>query len=289
MLNLRGGVSSLIHWIRAERATAHAGRTMDLAALERVLRTHRNDLDDLVRQVEENGVVAVPAYWSREKCAAGRLAFERTLREETASVQIYSGGSDQRLYGMESADPLFADFHNDPFLKAFGELVGGLELYNFATLGGYITASPGNTGSGDGWHRDAHGFQFKAILYLSETAPENGPFQYLIGSHRRWRVAIDTALGNLPEAPQTRYDNDGIERAVTRLNLTMQSFPAPAGTLLLVNTAGIHRGIPLECGQRYALTNYYYPPRQIDELRIRQFSPMVPGTAERIRRDLLDH
>ena len=187
---------------------------------------------------------------------------------------------------MESADPIFANFHFDPILKGFGELYGGLTLYNFATLGGRITASATNTGSGDGWHRDAHGHQFKAILYLSDASERNGPFQYLLGSHKLWRMAVDTVFGDLPQAPNTRYAAADIERAAARLHLTMQSFPAAAGTLLLVNTAGIHRGMPLREGTRYALTNYYYNPVNVDEERIAQFSPLLPGTAERVRHDL---
>lgn len=289
MINLRAGTASFIHWVRANRAAASAALPADRSRLRAELQARRPDLLRLLKDIHELGVVAVPGYWPAERCAAARAAFDRVLTEHAASLQLSSSGSDQRLYGMKSADPVFADFHRDPFLKAFGELVGGLELYNFATLGGHIQARPGNNGSGDGWHRDAHGYQFKAILYLSDTAPENGPFQYLIGSHRQWRVAIDTALGDLPEAPNTRYDSASIERIASRLNLTMQDFPAPAGTLLLVNTAGIHRGTPLRAGERYALTNYYYYPPQIDEERIAQFSPMVPGTAERLRRDLPQH
>jgi hypothetical protein len=286
MVNLRAGAASLIQWIRLERAAASVARASDRLGLIRELEARRPDLARLRQTIAEQGVVAVPGYWSAERCAEARQAFDRVLTDNPASIQAYSGGSDERLYGMESADPRFADFHHDPFLKGFGELDGGLELYNFATLGGRITASQGNTGSGDGWHRDAHGYQFKAILYLSDTAPENGPFQYLIGSHKRWRVAFDTALGDLPEAPQTRYDNASIDKIAQRLGLTLQSFPAPAGTLLLVNTAGIHRGMPLTSARRYALTNYYYHPAHVDEARIAQFSPLLPGTAERVRRDL---
>jgi hypothetical protein len=275
-----------MHWVRARRAASRLVRAVDGPALRRELLARRSDLGSLLAAIESQGVVAVPGYWSADRCGAARAAFDRALADYPASVQLYSGGSDRRLYGMESADALFANFHNDPFLKGFGELDSGLELYNFATLGGRIKASHDNTGSGDGWHRDAHGYQFKAILYLTDTAPENGPFQYLIGSHKRWRVAVDTALGNLPEAPNTRYATADIERVTARLNLVTQSFPAPAGTLLLVNTAGVHRGMPLAAGERYALTNYYYHPVDIDEDRIAQFSPLVPGTAERVRKDL---
>ena len=288
MVNLRAGAGSFVHWVRAGRAASSVAKEIDRAALRRDLLARRPDLGSLLAAVTEYGAVTLPNYWPEDRCAAARTAFDEVLAENPASVQTYSSGSDRRMYGMESCHPLFADFHNDPFLKGFGELDGGFELYNFATLGGCITAAQSNTGSGDGWHRDAHGYQFKAILYLSDTAPENGPFQYLLGSHKRWRVAIDTAFGDLPQAPHTRYTDLEISRVTARLGLTAQSFPGPAGTLLLVNTAGIHRGMPLSAGTRYALTNYYYDPMDIDEARIGQFSPLLPGTAERIRRDLPD-
>jgi len=289
MINLRAGAASLIHWIRTQRAAAGSARVIDRSRLQRELAARLPEVARLLAAIKERGVVAVEGYWSQERCAEARTAFDRVLHEQAACVQVYSAGADRRIYGMESTNPLFADFHHDPFLKGFGELVGGLELYNFATLGGHIVASPDNTGSGNGWHRDAHGYQFKSILYLSDTGPQNGPFQYLLGSHKRSRVALDTAFGQLPNAPETRYDNADVARICQRLGTIAQSFPAPAGTLLLVNTAGIHRGMPLETGTRYALTNYYYHPVQVDEERIAQFSPLIPGTAERIRRDLPRH
>jgi hypothetical protein len=286
MANFRAGASSLYHWLRTKRGASRSTPGVDRAALQRGLRTHFQDFDALLAEVRAEGVAAVPGYWPKEKCDAAITAFDRILAEYPDHVRVYSGGSDQRMYGMESADPLFADFHHDRFLKNFGEVDGGLELYNFATLGGRIAATGGNTGSGDGWHRDAFGHQFKTILYLTDTAPQNGPFQYLLASHKDWRVAVDTALGDMPQAPNTRYRDADIDRLIRRMGLTARSFPATAGTLLLVNTAGVHRGMPLQAGVRYALTNYYYNPSAIHEARIDQFSPLMPGTAERVRQDL---
>lgn len=286
MVDFRAGASSLYHWLREKRGARRTNRGVDKAALQRDLRAHFPYFDQLWAQVRADGVAAVPGYWPAEKCQAARAAFDRVLAEYPDHVRVFSGGSDQRMYGMESVDPLFADFHHDRFLRGFGELDHGLELYNFATLGGRIAATGTNTGSGDGWHRDAFGHQFKAILYLTDTTPQNGPFQYLLGSHKDWRVALDTAMGGLPQAPNTRYSDAAIDTLVRRRGRTTRAFPAAAGTLLLVNTAGIHRGMPLQAGYRYALTNYYYNPSAIYEERIAEFPPMMPGTAERIRQDL---
>jgi hypothetical protein len=190
------------------------------------------------------------------------------------------------MFGVESVSPLLADFHDDPFLRGFGELIGRLALYNFATLGARIDAMPENNGSGDGWHRDAHGYQFKSILYLSDVSEENGPFEYLPGSHRPWRAVLDTVLGGLPPPPNSRYEPAMIERMVKDFGTRVRQYPASSGTLLLVNTAGMHRGRPLVGGTRYALTNYYYHPFQVNQERIRIFRPLMPGVAERICSDL---
>jgi hypothetical protein len=190
------------------------------------------------------------------------------------------------MFGVESVSSLLSEFHNDAFLRGAGEILSGLALYNFATLGARIDATPDNNGSGDGWHRDAHGFQYKSILYLSDVSEINGPFEYLPGSHKRWRAAFDTLIGDLPPAPNTRYESAVIERLVGRFGIKLRSFPGRAGTLLLVNSSGIHRGRPLRSGTRYALTNYFYRPLEVNEGRIEQFSPLMPGTAERVREDL---
>lgn len=190
------------------------------------------------------------------------------------------------MFGVESVSAQLGEFHNDPFLKATGERLGGTSLYNFATLGARIDATAENNGSGDGWHRDAHDFQFKAILYLSDVGPENGPFEYVSGSQKKWRAALDTAVGDFAPAPNTRYEPALVDRLLSRYGRAPDRFVAKAGTLLLVNTSGIHRGRPLQSGSRYALTNYYYHPYQIDRDRVRNFPTLMPGTADRIVSDL---
>ena len=286
MVNLRGGAGTLYHWARTLRSHARTATRIDTAETRRALDRTRPDLDALAAAVRRDGVVAVPGYWSGERCARAQGEMDRLIADYPQAVQVYSKGSDKRMYGVESVSPLLMEFHADPFLCRFGELMGGLDIYNFATLGARIQAIAGNAGSGDGWHRDAHGFQFKAILYLSDTTMENGPFEYLVGSHTIWRAAMDTMLTGQADPTQTRFRDADIASLAAR-GIEQRAFPAAAGTLLLVNTAGIHRGMPLKAGARYALTNYYYHRVHVDEARIAQFSPLLPGTAERVRKDVL--
>lgn len=283
MANVRAGASALIYWLRELRAQsrraaptgAQAGTRMDQAQIQALL-----------DQVRQDGVAAIPGYWSADRCAHARAELDRIIAEHPDAVQSRSKGADQRMYGVEEASPALMEFHADPFARGFGEALGGSAIYNFSTLGARIAASEGNTGSGDGWHRDAHGFQFKAIIYLSDAAMENGPFQYLIGSHRLLRVVADSMRADVTDPRQSRFTDEQVKR-LAESGSELRAYPGKAGTILLVNTAGIHRGMPLMAGERYALTNYYYPPDQISEDRLRQFSPLMPGMAERVRRDIL--
>lgn len=283
MTSLLKGLKIVARWAQAKKRSALHTQRINLKATFRDLAQERDDLNSLFAIVRKEGVVAVPGYWPSDRCAEARIEIDRMINDFPASVQSHSGGADQRMFGVESASTLLAQFHTDPFLRKFGEVICGLELYNFATLGARITATPGNRGSGDGWHRDAHGFQFKSILYLSDTTRENGPFEYLAESHKGWRAGLDAILGDFPDYPSTRFTNEQIEILSPSTGGRRKSFPAEAGTLLLVNTSGIHRGQPLVSGRRYALTNYFYHHNDVDESRIAQFDPMIPGTAERIR------
>jgi phytanoyl-CoA dioxygenase PhyH len=284
-LNFQSGLTTYRYWNSQNEVFSGRTKKVDQAKLKLDLLRMRPDYNALERSLEADGIAVIDGYWSADKAAQARAEIDRLIATYPEAVHRRSGNSDKRMFGVESVSPLLAEFYSDPFLRAAGEYLGGLELYNFATLGARIDATPENNGSGDGWHRDGHGFQFKTILYLSDVGQENGPFEFLPASHKQWRAAFDTVFGNLPAAPNSRYEPAAVDRMVRRFWLKRRDYPAKAGTLLLVNTSGIHRGKPLQSGSRYALTNYYYHPIQVGESRIEHFAPMMPGTAERVRAD----
>lgn len=285
-MTLRSGIETYRYWNLMAEHRATKGVQVDGNVLDARLRQLHPDSEQLLDRLRSSGVAAIPAYWSAEKCEIARAEIDRLAQQYPDVVQRNSGGADKRMFGVESVSAPLAEFHDDPFLAAIGERLGGVLLYNFATLGARIDATSDNNGSGDGWHRDSHDFQFKAILYLSDVDSENGPFEYVPGSQKKWRAAIDTALGGFAAAPNTRYEPTSVARLLSRYGRAPEQFVGKAGTLLLVNTSGIHRGRPLRVGSRYALTNYYYHPYQIDRDRVKNFPTLMPGTADRIISDL---
>ena len=141
------------------------------------------------------------------------------------------------------------------------------------TLGGYL-GSGQNGSSGGGWHRDAFLSQFKAMLYLTDVNSENGPFQLLPGSHKLRNVMRAIHKGGLRHWQDRLFDKE-VERVEATLGIKRKTFTGKAGTLILFNSTCIHRGKPIETGERSALTNYYFPiGRNISDLR-KQFKPML--------------
>ena len=56
----------------------------------------------------------------------------------------------------------------------------------YFTLAGHLKFESNNLGSGGGWHRDSpFTNQIKTIVYLTDVSSNNGPFEYLVGSHKR--------------------------------------------------------------------------------------------------------
>lgn len=127
-------------------------------------------------------------------------------------------------------------------------------------------------------HRDASGGDIKAILYLSDVGPDNGPFSYALGSHRvpRTRLtdwieetndqsgASGTARADrqsfiaLPAKLQRKcaFGNDILPATeiATRLNAAEWTIEARRGHLVIFDTKGFHRGGMVKEDERVVLT-----------------------------------
>ncbi|MEX2113603.1 MAG: phytanoyl-CoA dioxygenase family protein, partial [Pirellulales bacterium] len=173
--------------------------------------------------------------------------------------------SDTRAYAADRVSPAVHRFFDHPLLnKISSHYVKDLQC--FFTLANRVRVVPGNLGSGGGWHRDTPWErQFKALVYLVDVGPKNGAFEYLPRSHHvsfmtRTIASCGIRLG------QNRLSEEEIARIVQRTGVAPVRLTAPAGTLILTDSSGIHRGSPIEEGERYAMTNYYFEADTIKEL-----------------------
>lgn len=97
-------------------------------------------------------------------------------------------------------------------------------------------------------HADTFHATMKAWLFLEDVAADDGPFEYVPGSHRltRRRLAWERAASLAPAELPDPYSRRGSLR-ITAAELASLGLPGPvsitasAGTLVIANTHGFHR------------------------------------------------
>ncbi len=127
------------------------------------------------------------------------------------------------------------------------------------------------------YHRDASGGDIKAIFYLTDVGKSNGPFSYVIGSHKL-RISmidnlicetIDHSLGSTDSITRTKFSalplklrqkgafgNDLLDDSKLSLEIQKSSWEITGtkGSIVLFDTKGIHRGGMVKESERKVLT-----------------------------------
>ena len=228
----------------------------------------------ILRKLRHSGFCAIDGFLSRTACADLAARLRQALDSHPAL--IHPGSSyDQRLHGVENVDTAFGVFSAAPLLSEIARLYLGEPARTAFTLGASLLATPGNAGSGGGWHRDSFLPQFKAMLYLTDVTEDNGPFQIIEGSHKLWRSVRDNVeLGQ--RYGDSRITADAVLQLLHRDSTErLCTLGGPAGTLLLFDSSAIHRGSPVRAGTRMALTNYFYPEQDISADLYDHFRPVA--------------
>ncbi|MEP1034892.1 phytanoyl-CoA dioxygenase family protein [Ekhidna sp.] len=214
----------------------------------------KNKDKNLITELSRQGFTVIENFLSGEECGLISKEIDSIIKNRNKEIWKDTHASDHRIFGAEIISESILEFHSNERLKTLGEAYLNTPLVNYMTLGARLEAKTMNKGSGGGWHRDStYEHQFKSIVYLSDVEEKNGPFQYVNCSHRTRSVLKTIGIGT----NNNRYSNEEIEEFIRRQNLKLTTFTARRGTVILVDTKGLHRGMPIESGTRYALTNYY--------------------------------
>lgn len=186
---------------------------------------------------------------SPELCKTLRLRIDSVLAgEESGRVWSDKLGADKRILGFEADMPDLVDSF------AIQENIRNVEAYvgrrvrSWTLMANRIMPKRDNLGSGGGLHRDSpFSHQVKSIWYLSDVDENNGPFQYVPGSHR-------DLIGQRSRYPLGSYRFANVDEPLI-------SVLGSEGTLLICDTRCIHGGRPIVDGARYAVTLYTFYDR----------------------------
>lgn len=215
--------------------------------------------DDLTNEIKTNGFALAPIKFEENELEK----FIKFIQENMNFFKKY--GSDFRLFGAEKmSSDIMNSYSNNLSLLNIAKKYIGAEIILQSTLAAKLTYEENNLGSGQGWHRDSYSSQFKSIIYLTNVDYTSGPFEYLKGSHKLDFIFKEMyhKKKNRIRPLETRYTNEEVDFISRKFNLEKIQFIAPKGTIILADTRGIHRGMPIISGCRLALTNYYIDARQ---------------------------
>ncbi len=223
------------------------------------------DVSKIVSNLNKEGVVVLNEYFSKEKVEILKSEVDRLFTENKDFVWTDSANSDNRLHGTQRKSDEINEFNQNSFFWKIADVFLGENAVPFSTLAGRLFAADENAGSGGGWHRDTphESRQVKCILYLNDVELENGPFQYLHGTQHQGSLLRNIWRHNIKYG-QARFLDEEVERLIADKYYSVKTYTAKAGTVILANTFGIHRGMPIQVNQRYALTNYYYVKEGFD-------------------------
>lgn len=226
----------------------------DLKLLSINFKLNKNE-KNILKIINKKGYYVWENFYDDLKCKNLRNEIDNLIKKGDFIKQY--NNSDFRIYGGNFLSKKIDFFNKNKSLNNLACSFLKMKTKALFTLSARLQHTESNLGSGQGWHRDTYRpYQFKAMLYLCKVTDENGPFQILEGTNKKSSLIYNYIKHNI-DFDKSRFSEEEINKM--SLNKKIKTFIASEGDLILFNSYCIHRGSPTKKGNRYALTNYYFP------------------------------
>jgi hypothetical protein len=209
--------------------------------------------------LKKDGIVQINNFYSSELCDLIKNDLDYLFNSKKELIKKFDNSGDDRIFNAENYSFMIKSFSNNNEIKNIGSIYFNTEIDSVTTLANKLVYNPMRKfGSGGDWHRDNYNTEVKSMLYLTDVKEENGPLEIIKNSQHFLNILkANFKLKN--KFPNTRFSNDEIQYFIKNNNLNTRLVTGNKGTLVLFDSSSIHRGSPIKKGERYALTNYYYP------------------------------
>ncbi len=183
-------------------------------------------------------------------------SLERELTNKKNKIIIDDKQSDIRIYGVDKINKKFENIINNK-VDTFFKKNFGFTFENSFLMANKLIYKKNNLGSGQGWHRDSEPIdQYKCLIYLDDVSSNNGPFQYIKKTHSPLSF-LKLFFYKKIRYYQYRFNQKEIDNIISS-DLKCITFNEKKGSAIFFNSRGIHRGMPISKGIRYACTSYYF-------------------------------
>lgn len=226
---------------------------------------------ELLLEIQKNGYAVIQDFFDKEQCQKCIDDIDIMIKNKKEFVQKQE---DFRIFGAEELSENIKKFFEHNLLNELARAYNAVPTCCAFTLAGRIEATGKDEefGSGGPWHRDSYFRQFKSLIYLNDVDENNGPLQIIHKSHQT--KDEDRKTADL-EHMQSSFLQETVDKIIKDNPERLKTLTGKSGTVVLVDSSIVHRGIPLKNGIRYALTNYFFEKSQINSHLIEHFSPLV--------------
>lgn len=198
-----------------------------------------------------NGVELLPNKIDRTSTTKLRAFIDSAIKKKAVNLWSDELGSDVRIYGAEDIFPEIEMLLPIDEMRKKGENYLSQKLPYHFVLAAKLQHRVGNLGSGGGWHRDSPFTpQFKFIVYLSDVDRQNGPFEYIPQTH----TSLDKFKSEF-NLDKMRFTEEEVNKQWGGKSIVVTG---GEGSILIADTKGLHRGCPIQNGERYACTVYFF-------------------------------
>lgn len=211
-----------------------------------------NNTDYIHKTLNNSGIVVINDFFSEQEIIYlkdyGSKLHDEILKKDWPELKTYAekaGSMDGYAEIREGSDKGMIDaFHVDKILEIEKNVKEKLDSFIGRLFGrniiirynAYFNEGIENT---RGFHHDSLNHDYKLFVYLTDVQLGDGPYMYEVGSHRR-----NHKFNSLPWRLLRKYKT---ESPVVRLDNVIPLY-SKAGTIILSNQRGNHRGYPQAVG-----------------------------------------
>ena len=224
--------------------------------------------DDELETLERDGIVILPNFFSKDVVEQIKNEVESTM------FDLYKGeykGDNKyfrfeefgvhRLLEIEKISPTSKQFFELDIVNELAKAFVSKNVESYQRMA-ELKPSVGYFSVADNWHFDDWRHRFKAFLYLNDVTEDESPFVYLKGSHNP-----NMAWRKRKEREYYRYGKERgsygyfcpaeVDHIAKTYGHEKVVCTAQAGSIVIADTRGLHRGSVLRKNHRLVLVNFF--------------------------------
>lgn len=174
----------------------------------------------------EKGVAILPSFFSGEKLESMQIDYERWA--SAAPLDANHTKQFGRSYLSDSA--ALSQAALNPFLIGLAKYYWGKPIFLAEAAGYRLEPTTTDDYGSFQWHHDAKRKQVKIMILLSDVSDSGQRMDYLPGTHKNWHTGLNAY-------EDSRFTPETLEKYGEPIRCS-----GPAGTVIVFDTNGLHRG-----------------------------------------------